>query len=84
MVWVASVFVIGLVVAWLVSSFTASSSLRPFWTGMLGVAGSIVGGFLAVPLSIRLFGEGPEYIVSLVGAAVVAIVLVLLFRLLNR
>jgi uncharacterized membrane protein YeaQ/YmgE (transglycosylase-associated protein family) len=84
MLWLASMVVIGLVVAGLISSFSGSSSLRPLWTGVLGVVGSVGGGFLAVPLSVRLFGEGPEYIVSLLGAAVAAFVLVLVFRLINR
>jgi uncharacterized membrane protein YeaQ/YmgE (transglycosylase-associated protein family) len=84
MVWLASMFVIGLVVAGLISSFTGSSTLRPLWTGVLGVVGGVAGGFLATPLSVRLFGEGPEYIVSLIGAAIMAFVLVLVFRLINR
>lgn len=85
MIWLASLVVIGLVVAWLISSFAGGTGgVRPLWTALLGVAGSIAGGFLFVPLSVRLFGEGPEYIVSLIGAAVVATVLILLFRLINR
>ena len=83
MLWLASMVVIGLVVAGLISSFTGSS-LRPLWIGVLGVVGGIGGGLLALPLSVRLFGEGPEYIVSLLGAAVGAFVLVMVFRLVNR
>ena len=46
MLWFASMVVIGLVVAGLISSFTGSS-LRPLWIGVLGVVGGIGGGLRA-------------------------------------
>ena len=84
MLWLISLFVIGLVVAGLITSFTGGSGLRPIWSALFGVVGSLVGGFVSVPLSVRLLGEGPEYIVSLLGAAFGAIVLILLVRLVKR
>jgi uncharacterized membrane protein YeaQ/YmgE (transglycosylase-associated protein family) len=50
----------------------------------VGIVGSFIGGFVGAPLSIKLLGKGPEYMVSLLVAAVVAAVLLLVVGLIKR
>ena len=84
MIWLISLLAIGLVVGWLTSSFTEGRGLGPLGSVIVGVVGSFLGGLLAVPLSMRLFGEGPEYMVSLIVAAVMAVVLILIVSFIKR
>jgi len=54
------------------------------WTLVAGVIGSLVGGFVAGPIAVMLFGAGPAYIGSFIAAAVGAVALVLLSRLVTK
>jgi uncharacterized membrane protein YeaQ/YmgE (transglycosylase-associated protein family) len=77
--------VIGLVVAGLMASFSGGNgSVSPVLSGVLGIVGSIVGGIVSLPLSRKLLGEGPEYIMALLGGAIGAFVLLMIVRLVKR
>ena len=76
---------IGLVIGGLAASFTEGrGGLQPMWSVITGIIGSFAGGFLSAPLTLRLFGEGPLFIASLMGAALGALVLILIVTLVRR
>lgn len=84
-VWFISLFVIGLVIGGLIISLTEGrGGLALTWTLVAAVIGSVLGGILLGPLGVTLFSAGPAYIASLIAAALGAVVLILLSRLVTK
>ncbi|HEV8588046.1 MAG TPA: GlsB/YeaQ/YmgE family stress response membrane protein [Pyrinomonadaceae bacterium] len=75
---------IGLVVGWLVGSFTEGRGMGLMGNLITGVIGSTLAGLLFAQWGARLVGEGPIFIASLLAAAVGAIALILIVRLIKR
>jgi len=85
MIWLISLLAIGLVVGWLMGLLTEGrGGPAPMWSAVLGIVGSILGGFLFAMVGARLVGEGPLYIASLIAAGVGAVVLLLFVMLIKR
>jgi len=76
--------VIGLVTGWLVGSFTEGRGLGLAWNVVIGIIGSVLGGFLFGMVGERLVGPGPVFMASMLAGAVGAVVLVLLVRLVKK
>jgi uncharacterized membrane protein YeaQ/YmgE (transglycosylase-associated protein family) len=77
--------IIGLVVGGLIMPLTetAGGMLRA-WTLLAGVVGSVAVGILAARMGLTMFGAGSELISSYVAAAVGALVLVVVSRLVTK
>ncbi len=77
--------VFGIVVGWLTASFMEGrGGLGPMWSVVVGMIGSIAGGFLFSIIGKILVGEGPDFLVPLVAAPVVALVSILLINMVKR
>lgn len=85
----------GLILIWLViggaigaaiSSFMEGrgGSLNLGWSVVAGIIGAVIGGFLFMQVGTRLVGEGPEFVVSFLAAAIVAFFAVLLARAIKK
>jgi uncharacterized membrane protein YeaQ/YmgE (transglycosylase-associated protein family) len=77
--------IIGLVVGGLILPLTetAGGMLRA-WTLLAGIVGSVAAGMVAARIGLTLFGAGSQLISSYVVAAVGALVLVLVSRLVTK
>ena len=75
---------IGVVVGWLVGSFTEGRGMGLAGNVISGAVGSLVAGLLFAQWGARLVGEGPIFIASLLAGAVGALALVLIVRLIKR
>ncbi len=75
---------IGVVVGWLVGSFTEGRGMGLAGNVISGAIGSLVAGLLFAQWGARLVGEGPIFIASLLAGAVGALALVLIVRLIKR
>ena len=75
---------IGVVVGWLVGSFTEGRGMGLAGNVITGAIGSLVAGLLFAQWGTRLVGEGPIFIAALLAGAVGALVLVLIVRLIKR
>ncbi len=84
MIWLITLLAVGIVSGWLVSSLTEGRGLGLMGSLIVGVIGSFVGGFLFSLVGVRLVGEGPVYIVSLLAAMVGAVLLLILVGLLKK
>ena len=83
--WFISVVVIGLVVGGLAVYLTEGrGGLALIWTFVAGGIGSVLGGLVAGPVGLITIGAGSAYVVSLVVAAIAALVFVLLSRFVTR
>lgn len=78
--------VIGIGVAVAFGSFTAGPgrNVPALWNIVAGAIGGFVGGYLFGSVSPAVFGPGPEFIVSLLGAAVVSLIDVLIVRAIKK
>lgn len=77
--------VIGVAVGWAIGSFMSGrGGTKTGWNVLAGLVGGLAGGYSSFFFSRPLFGEGPEFLVSFVGAAIGAVILVLLARLISK
>ena len=76
--------VIGGVVGWLVSAFTEGQSLGVGASVAVGIVGGLVTGLLFGMFGERIVGPGPVFIATLFAAAVGALVLLLIVRLVKK
>ena len=76
--------IIGGVVGWLVNSFTEGQGLRLGENVAVGVVGSLATGLLFGTFGERIVGSGPLFIATLLAAAIGALVVVLLVRLVRK
>ncbi len=84
MIWLITLLAVGIISGWLASSLTEGRGLGLMGSLIVGVIGSFVGGFLFSLVGVRLVGEGPVYIVSLLAAIVGAVLLLILVGLLKK
>lgn len=73
--------IIGAGIGLAITLFTSGSGhSNPFWNLVAGAVGGLLSGFLFLQVGKSLVGDGPEFIVSLLAAAVGAFISVLLAR----
>jgi len=82
-IWVISMVVIGLVIGWLMGLLTEGSGLGPLGSTIVGIVGSLLGGFLFATFGVRLLGLGYAYFLLLFASMVGAVVALVLARLLR-
>ena len=65
---------VGIAVAVMLGSFIARQGSGPpvTWNLAAGAVGGLIGGYLFMLISPSVVGPGPEFIVSLLGSAIVA------------
>jgi len=85
----------GLIIIWLVIGGAVGAAVSSFmegrggtlnlaWSAVAGIVGALVGGFLFSLVGTSLVGQGPEFVVSFLAAAIVAFVAVLLARAIKK
>ena len=85
----------GLIIIWLIIGGAIGAAVSSFmdgrggtislaWSVVAGIIGATLGGFVALKYGALIVGEGPEFIVSFVAAAVMAFIGVLLARALKK
>lgn len=76
--------IIGAVVGWLVSSFTGGQGLGPAASAGVAIVGSLATGVLFGMFAEKIVGPGPVFIATLLAAAIGALVVLLLVRLVKK
>ena len=79
-------FIIGIAVAVMFGSFIKGNGpgAPPLWNVAAGVIGGFVGGYSFGMMSPVITGPGPEFIVSLLGAAVGSLIAVFVVKLIKK
>lgn len=73
--------IIGVGIGLAITSFTSGSGKsNPLWNVVAGAVGGLFGGFLFLQSGQNLVVEGPKFIVSILTAAVGALIAVILAR----
>jgi uncharacterized membrane protein YeaQ/YmgE (transglycosylase-associated protein family) len=78
-----------LIVIWLIIGIAVGAAVTSFRSGagtnfsmalsiVAGIIGSVIGAYGGEMLGLRLVGEGPDFLISILGAAVGAVIAVLI------